>query len=444
MVIGGKFNRWLIVIGALLIQMSLGSIYIYSVFKPALKNNFPDWSNTDLALPAQVILAFFSLSMIISGRIHDRIGPRTTASIGAALLGLGLAIASFANSLLIFTLGFGVLGGLGIGAAYVCPIASCVKWFPDKRGLITGLSVAGFGAGGLVFTPIANYLIATAGIMPAFLYLGLIFFVAILIGARFLANPPADYCPAGWKPAAAKNNLTADSQDFAPKETLRTRQFWLLWFTYFSGCTAGLLVIMNITNIWQSISAINFARTLDLVPAADFSRTAALGSTAVIVVSVLNSLGRITWGKISDSLSRKKTLLAIFLMCGLAMFLLNFLSTYPLFIIGVSIIGFCFGGFLALYPAITADYFGTKNVGSNYGLMFSAYGAGGLFGPWLAPKLMAIVQKVPYEFIDKSGTVTIRYLEAGNYVNSFMIAGGLCIIAAILTFFLKHPQKSPE
>jgi OFA family oxalate/formate antiporter-like MFS transporter len=166
------FNRWLVVVGALLIQVSLGAVYIYSVFKPSLGTKFPDWSaTTDLTLPSQIIVAFVALSIVFAGRIQDRVGPKKVATAGGILLGLGLILASFAPNLLIFTLCFSVIGGIGIGAAYVCPIATCVKWFPDTRGLITGLAVAGFGAGALVFTPVAKTLIASQGIMPTFLWL---------------------------------------------------------------------------------------------------------------------------------------------------------------------------------------------------------------------------------------------------------------------------------
>lgn len=428
--------------GALLIQASLGAIYIYSVFKPALKSNFPDWSSTDLALPSQIVLACFALSMILSGRIQDKIGPRITASIGAVLLGLGLVIASQAHSLWVFVLGFSVLGGIGIGTAYVCPIAACVKWFPDKRGLVTGLAVAGFGAGGLIFTPLANYFISAFGIMPTFLYLGIIFFVAIITGAQFMATPPAGYCPPGWNPqqpaiASGPTGQSKEKIDYSTKEMLKTSQFWLLWFTYFAGCTAGLLIIMNVTNIWQSVSAINLAKSLNVITEIAFAEIVKAGATAVIIVSILNSIGRIVWGKISDSVGRKKTLLIIFLLCGLTMFALNSFTTYSLFLIGVAVVGFCFGGFLALYPAIIADYFGTKNVGANYGILFTAYGAGGLFGPWLAPKLMAGIQKIPYEVADKTGNILTKYVEAGTYLNSFVIAGVLCLTAAFLVLMLK-------
>jgi OFA family oxalate/formate antiporter-like MFS transporter len=163
-----KYNRWFTVVGALLIQVSLGAIYIYSVFKPALKDHFPSWSATNLALPAQALLAFGALTMVAAGKIQDRIGPKKTAISGAFLLLIGMYVAAKAQTLAQFVLGFGVLSGIGIYTAYVCPIATCVKWFPDKRGLITGLAVAGFGAGGLVFTPLANYFSPSVSWQPCF------------------------------------------------------------------------------------------------------------------------------------------------------------------------------------------------------------------------------------------------------------------------------------
>ncbi len=436
---GSKFNRWYVVLGAILIQVSLGAIYIYSVFKPALKAHFPAWSATDLVLPSQMVLAFFALSMIVSGRIHDRIGPKKTSLAGAGILLIGMYIAAKAHSLAQFVIGFGVLGGIGIGAAYVCPIATCAKWFPDKRGLVTGLAVAGFGAGGLVFTPLANYFISTLGIMAAFFYLGLIFFVAIIAGAQLMRVPPAGYCPTGWSPPKVQTNLFGGAKtEYSTKEMIKTRQFWILWATYFIGCTAGLLVIMNITNIWQAMAAANLSAQTAIIPSNVFNGILAAAAAAVMAVSVLNSLGRIAWGKISDNLGRKKTLVAIFALCGVSMLTLANLTSFPLFLAGVSAAGFCFGGFLALYPAITADYFGTKNIGANYGLMFSAYGAGGLFGPWLGPKLLQNVHNLNYEI---SGN-TVGSIAVGSYASSFIIAGILCFMAAFLLLRMGYHKEN--
>jgi len=194
---------------------------------------------------------------------------------------------------------------------------------------------------------------------------------------------------------------------------------------------------MNLTNIWQTIAAVDLSKTSMIIAAGAFANILAGAAVAVMAVSILNSLGRIAWGKISDIAGRKKTLLAIFLLCALALFFLNGLAAFWLFLAGVGIVGFCFGGFLALYPAITADYFGTKNIGANYGLMFSAYGAGGLLGPWLAPKLLSSVKDVPYETIDTAGKSMVKLFEAGNYSTSFFIAGALCLLAAFLITFLR-------
>jgi len=434
-------KRWLVVFGALLIQISLGAIYIYSVFKPALKEQFPTWTPTDLALPSQLVLAMFALSMIFAGRIQDKVGPRIIATIGGILLGAGLILAKYSTNLTTFVIGFSILGGMGIGAAYVCPIATCVKWFPDKRGLITGLAVAGFGAGGLVFTPVAKSLIATDGIMNTFMYLGLIFFVAVVIGAQLMKNPPAGWKPAGWNPKTASNNAGM-KEDFTWQEMLKTAQFWLLWLTYFAGCTAGLMIIMNITNVWQSCSMLAQSTTGQPLAMDVCARILSLGASAVIAVSILNAIGRIVWGKVSDNMGRKNTLTLMFLIAAAAMFALNWLTSYPSYISGIGIVGFCFGGFLALYPAVTADYFGTKNVGANYGWMFTAYGAGGLFGPWLAPKLMAIIKVIPYEAVDKAGVVATKTFEAGNYMNAFIISGVMCIISIILIRVVKAPHHA--
>lgn len=436
------FNRWLVVVGAMLIQVSLGAVYIYSVFKPALSAKFPSWSPTDIALPSQLILAFFALGVIFAGKIQDKIGPRIVASVGGAMLGAGLVVASFANDLTMFTLAFSVLGGLGIGAAYVCPIATCVKWFPDKRGMITGLAVAGFGAGALVFTPIAKAFIASSGIMTTFMYLGIIFLVAVVLGAQLMVVPPAGYKPEGWTPPApAPGAASSAGSDFTTLEMLKTPQFYFLWITYFAGCMAGLMIIMNITNMWQAPSMIELAKGMPTVTKDAFKTVADQGALAVMIVAILNAAGRLVWGLVSDKIGRKMTLIVIFAFAGVIMLALQMFTSYALFLFGVCSIGFCFGGFLGLYPAVTADYFGTKNVGANYGFMFAAYGVGGLFGPWLAPKLMTIVGKIPYEAMDK-GAMVVKQFSAGDYSTSFIISGVMCLASIGIVWMLKQPQKA--
>jgi len=429
-------NRWLVVLGAVLIQLSLGAIYIYSIFKPALKAHFPSWSATDLALPSQAVLAAFALSMVVSGRLQDRFGPKRTAIAGAFLLLAGMYVAAKAAGLFQFILGFGVLAGAGIGAAYVCPIAACVKWFPDKRGLVTGIAVAGFGAGSLIFAPVASMLISQIGIMASLFYLGLIYFFAIIIGALLMKNPSAGYCPPGAQPQVNQN--LASNIEFTPREMIKNPQFFRLWFTYFIGCSAGLLVIMNLANIWQSAALINIANTQEVISNNQFAAIMRQGVLAVMVVAIFNSLGRIVSGYISDRIGRQKTMAIIFVACGSAMVILAGLSSFALFLLAVSLIGFCFGGFLALYPAATADNFGVKNIGSNYGLMFSAYGAAGLIGPWLAPRLISNLRNIPYE----NAETAIKVVEVGSYSVSLILIGLLCYAAAFVVFNAKQKKAA--
>jgi OFA family oxalate/formate antiporter-like MFS transporter len=429
------------------------------VFQTPLKRAFPSWTETEVTLPAQVVLAAFALAAIFGGRIQDQLGPRKVATAGGIILGTGLVLAKFTGSLaagpalawLIAT--FSVLGGLGIGAAYVCPIATCVKWFPDKKGLITGLAVAGFGAGAFFFAPLAKGLISGVKyellgvklfplpeleIFDTFLALGVIFLVTVVAGAQLLRNPPDGYVPAGWKSPQSAPGST-QREHFSATEMLRTPTFWLLWLTYFAGCTAGLQVIMKASPIWQSFA---FAAASPPIGEAEFHRVTTAGATAVSILAIFNSLGRIFWGKVSDSIGRKKALMAMFVVCGPTMLALDSLRTFPQYLAGICVVGLCFGGYLALYPAVTADFYGTKHLGVNYGWMFTAYGAGGLFGPFLAAWLMKVEARVPYQVIEPGGKAVERQFAVGNYRQAFLVAGMACLVAAMGCLLLRAPKPA--
>lgn len=451
-------NRWWVVVGALVIQISLGAVYIWSVFQTPLMEQFPTWTETQVTLPAQIVLAAFALAVIFGGRIQDRLGPRLVATAGGLILGIGMILARFSGALepasalvwLIFT--YSILGGLGIGIAYVCPIATCVKWFPDKRGLVTGLAVAGFGAGAFFFAPLARALtcgdtyqllnvplfnIPQVGVFNAFMVLGIIFLVVVVAGAQMLRNPPKGYVPAGWVPPVPKTQDTARNTEYSPSEMLRTPTFWLLWITYFAGCTAGLQVIMKASPIWQSFTLETLSSPISEEA---FLGVATAGAMAVSILAIFNSIGRILWGKISDSLDRKTTLMIMFLICGVTMMSLDWMRIYPLYLIGISIVGLCFGGYLSLYPALTADYFGTRHIGANYGWMFSAYGAGGIFGPYLAARLMRVVDEVSYlTTCPIRGVDLEKIFTIGDYRLAFWIAGIACLVAAVLIKKVKTP-----
>ncbi len=452
-------NRWWVVAGALVIQISLGAVYIWSVFQTPLKAVYQDWSETQVTLPAQIVLAAFALAVIFAGRIQDRVGPRVVATAGGIILGAGLILAKFTEAFpsgtalvwLIAT--FSILGGIGIGAGYVCPIATCVKWFPDKRGLITGLAVAGFGAGAFFFAPLAKALISGGayelmgarlfdlpelGVFNTFLVLGVIFLVCVVAGAQLLKNPPAGYIPAGWTPPQAKTTAAAAAKvECSPMEMVRTPTFWLLWVTYFIACSGGLQIIMKASPIWQSVS---IEGLIPPILAADFSRIAAAGAVAVSIIAIFNSAGRILWGVVSDRIGRKITLIIIFLLSGAALLALDFLTSFPLFLACVSVVGLCFGGFLALYPALTADFFGTKNIGANYGVMFTAYGAGGIVGPYLAASMMRVIDQVAYEAKSATGEIVQKIFTIGDYQLAFIVAGIACVIAALLMTQIRPVQ----
>ena len=399
------FNRWLIVVGAILIQLCLGGIYIWSVFRKPLEMGMDDGglglSPSQATLPFSLVLIFFAIATVIGGRWQDKVGPRLVASVGGILLGVGMLLSAFGKSYPALALGYGVIGGIGIGFTYVCPVATGIKWFPDKRGLITGLSVAGFGAGALILAPVARALIDGIGIFSTLATLGIIFLVVVVAASQLLRNPPAGYVPAGWTPPETAQVI---KEQFSPGEMLRTPQFYSIWIMYFFGCLAGLMIIGQTSPIGQELAGYSAA-------------TAAL---AVMLLSIFNGAGRIFWGRVSDALGRTKTLFVMFLLCGVAMLLYSIIQAFPPYYwIGVAIVGACFGGYLALFPAITADFFGTKNIGVNYGFVFMAYGVGGLLGPQFAAKV----------------------LEAtGGYWLAFVVTGVLCLIAAGVTFVTKAPH----
>jgi OFA family oxalate/formate antiporter-like MFS transporter len=398
------FNRWTIVVGAILIQICLGGIYAWSVFRKPLEMAIEDGglglTPSHATLPFSLVLIFFAIATIIGGRWQDKAGPRLVASVGGILLGVGLLLAAFGKSFPMLVIGYGVISGLGIGLAYVCPVSTGIKWFPDKRGLIAGLSVAGFGVGALILAPVARGLIDSIGIFNTLATLGAVFLVGVVASSMLLRNPPEGWVPAGWTPPAA-SRMTKES--FSPRQMLATPQFYAIWVMYFFGCLTGLMIIGQASPIGQDLAGLS----------------AATAAGAVMLLSIFNGTGRILWGRISDGLGRMKTLFVMFLLCGATILLCNVIEAFPPYYwIAVSVIGLCFGGYLAVFPAVTADFFGTKNIGANYGFVFTAYGVGGLLGPQFAA----------------------RVLEAmGGYRLAFIVTGVLCLIAAGITFATRPP-----
>ena len=425
-------NRWLIVAGAILIQLALGAIYAWSVFTARLTD--PDgiyaFTASQTAWVFSSGLATFAIVMVLAGRLLPQTGPRSLAILGGLLLGAGYLVGGFlGHSFWAQLLGIGILSGTGIGLAYVVPIAVCVKWFPDKKGLITGLAVAGFGFGATIWVKLAGSwfggLINTTavfglpGVQSVFVIYGITFTALVLAGSVVMINPPENYMPANWTPPAANDGTSAGSLEFRSAEMLRKPQFYMLWTVFMFSGIAGLMVIYCIKLF--GIDALEYRGVVD---------AGAITGTAMAWYAIFNGLGRIAWGSVSDRIGRKQTIIIMSALQGITM-----LATYHIFItfgmvygfvFAAALIGFNYGGSFALFPAITADYFGNRNVGSNYGWMFTAYGVAGLAGPLLAGyfKDSAVGADSPIA-----------------WMTSFVVAGSVCLLGALVMTFARRPRS---
>lgn len=394
-------NRWLVVMGSLIMQLSLGAIYTWSLFNKPLVEKF-GWDASATVFTFSVTLVFFALSVIVAGRIQDKIGPRKVAAAGGFLTGLGVVLASFATTPSMLYLTYGVIAGTGIGSAYVTPLATCVKWFPEKKGLINGLVLAALGLGGVIFKPVILYFITNFGVSTAFLYLGLIYGTLIIVGSQFLAVPPAGYKPPGWTISTSQTTdvSTPGSKEYTILEAIKTPQYLALILLMLIGAVAGLMIIGVAADI--GIQMVNLS-------------LAAAGN-AVVTISLFNAAGRLFWGGVSDRFGRISSVLVIFVLLGLAMTFMSVIPmTYVTFLLATCVVGFCFGGTAALHPTIAAEWFGTKNVGNNYGGIFLFYGVGAL----IAPKL----------------TIALGFSDA------LLLGAVLCAIAVIIAFFVKPPAS---
>lgn len=428
-------NRWIIVIGAIMIQLALGAIYAWSAFTGALQSESFGFNKTMTQAIFSAGLLTFAIFTIIGGRLQKKYGPRMIALIGGVILGMGYILGGFVGPSFALKLIFiGVMGGAGIGLAYVVPIAVGVKWFPDKKGLVSGLAVAGFGFGALIWIMMANppsvlgingFLTLKEGaaytvsmVDTVFLIYGIAFLALVVIGSSVMINPPAGWKPKGWNPPEDKTEKKNFLSDLKPKEMIKTRQFYLLWMMFLIGALAGLMVIGNIQNFANS-TVDGFAVTGSeyATQAVDI---AVIG--AAICLPIFNGLGRIVWGKVSDNIGRKKSLIIMCIFQGIMMLSFFFTTANPIFFyIAAALIGFNFGGNFALFPSATADSFGSENIGLNYGYVFTSYGIGGIVGPILA------------------GMVK----DAGmSYLYAFIPAAILCFIAAGIAMIYKpHVAK---
>lgn len=404
-----------VILGALLIQLSLGAIYAWSVFTKPLQAS--GWSTADTQWPFTVGLVTFALVMLYAGRMLYVFGPRKLTVAGGMMLGAGylLAGATGGESFWPTLIGVGLLGGAGIGLGYVVPIAVGMQWFPDKKGLITGIAVAGFGLGAMIWVKLAGTwggLIADYGIGSTFMIYGVMFMVLVLSGSLWMSFPPNFVAP--------KPDHKGGRFDFHSSEMIRTVHYWSIFSTFAIGATAGLMCI-GLMKQFPSQALVSSGMP-------ELSADAAAG-TAMVIFAIFNAIGRIGWGKISDSIGhavncdhhgRKTSLIMMAASQGVFVIVFPYIAgiEYALYLFA-ALIGFNFGGNFALFPAITSDTFGHKFFGQNYGYVFLGYGVGGSIGPMLGGYLG----------------------DMNNFLLAFIITGFMNLIAAIIISTAKIPSK---
>ncbi|MGJ5817982.1 L-lactate MFS transporter [Paludibaculum fermentans] len=357
-------NRWWRVAGGLSMNLALGTLYGWSVFVAPLEAQF-GWKRAETSMVFTIAVIVFALSFVAAGRLQDKYGPLACSLAGGILVSLGFYLCSFTTSLNYLYLCFGVIGGLGNGFGYATPIPVMAKWFPDKRGLAVGLAVGGYGAGSAIFGPLSQLkLIPTYGLPATFQILGAIFLVMTIAGALLLRNPPPGYRPKDWTPPVVQG--AAVSRDFTPGEMLRTRTFYLMWLGYALGCSAGLMVISQL---------VPFAKSVGI-------GAAALSTMTLVVGAFGNASGRILSGWMSDRLGRINVLRTMIGICVLAMPALYAAgSNVALLYVAVFVVYWCYGTQLSVNGVAASDFWGTKNAGINYGILFTAWGVAGIIGP---------------------------------------------------------------
>jgi OFA family oxalate/formate antiporter-like MFS transporter len=387
---------WRVTFAGFIINLALGILYTWSVISKGIPESW-GWTESQKSLPYSVACLTFSIIMVLAGRMQDKLGPRLVATLGGILVGIGLVVASLSTGNLNFVVGFGLLAGAGIGFGYASTTPPAVKWFPAaKTGLIAGIVVSGFGLASAYAAPLANYMSAAYGTQRTMLVLGIAFTVVVVTLSQFVKAPPAGYKPAGSAPAPAAG-AAVKKEDFTSLEMLGTIQFYLLWFMYACGAGAGLMIISKMAAI------------------ADKQAGLKLGFILVGVLALGNGAGRVLAGLLSDKLGRKPTMMLCFLVQAVVIMLLSratqgsMLAAAPILALISALVGANYGANLSLFPSITKDFYGLKNFGMNYGLVFTAWGVGGFMLALGAGKVYDLYHTFSYAYY---GAVTLLILAA--------------------------------
>lgn len=392
-------KRWLIVLGTVIMQMGLGTIYTWSLFNAHLVTKF-GWELNAVSITFSITSFALAFATLFAGKLQDRFGLRRLTATAGIVLGLGLILSSQANSLLMFYVLAGVIVGFADGTAYITSLSNLIKWFPNNKGLISGVSVGAYGTGSLIFKYINGSLIDSVGVSNTFMYWGMIVMVMIVIGSLLVREAPVQAASQG----ATSTSTIAKPKDYTVKEMLRTKEAYLLFIIFFTACMCGLYLIGIVKDIGVQLAG------LDVQTAAN----------AVAMIAIFNTAGRLILGALSDKMSRLKLVGASLAVTAAAMLTLSYATlNFGLFFTCVAAIAFCFGGNITVFPAIVSDFFGLKNHSKNYGIVYQGFGIGALSGSFIAVFL-------------------------GGFKPTFVIFGLLCLLACIIAISLKPPVEKAE
>ncbi|WP_041087990.1 L-lactate MFS transporter [Jeotgalibacillus soli] len=401
-------NRWLIALSAVGIHLSIGSVYAWSNFTNPLIEEF-GWSNQQVQLTFSIAILFLGLSAAFLGHFVEKYGPRKAGLLAAAFFGAGITGAGFAvqlGSLPLLYLSYGVLGGIGLGVGYIAPVSTLVKWFPDRRGLATGLAIMGFGFAAAISSPIMDMLIKSVGIASTFYILGISYFIVMLFSSLYLAKPEEGWLPEGFKDKvnSGKVKLKQDLAQLTANEAVKTKRFYYLWIMLFINITCGIAILSAAKPLAEETIGLSTAEAAALVG----------------VLGIFNGLGRIGWASVSDYIGRTNTYTTFFVLQIGLFFMLPQTSTALLFQVMLAVIYTCYGGGFASIPAFIGDIFGTKQLGAIHGYILTAWAAAGLAGPLFAAWVK-----------DTTGT----------YAASLTVFGGLFIAALIVSILIRFDIK---
>ena len=390
---------WIVTLAAVGINLILGSLYAWGVIGKQLVGQW-HWTKADAALPFTASTVAFALTMIFAGRAQDKMGPRVVAMLGGYMFGLGLIASSLVKTPQLMLLTYGILGGAGIGLCYSATTPPSIKWFPAwRKGIITGIVVSGVGIAAVYVSPLTQYLLSVTSISQTFLILGTGAVIMITVLSQFLANPPAGFVPAGATAPATSPAVASGRRDLDWQEMLKTGQFYRLWLMFVLSASAGLMIIAHAPLIAKEQAHLD---KWSFLP--------------VAMLAIFNTLGRVVSGFLSDRIGRPRTMTLAYVVQAVNMAVFSFYTTPETLLFGAGLTGLCYGTIFTLMPAATADFYGVRNLGVNYGLVFTAFGVAGVAGPMLG--------------------------GAVKYSTSYQISAAMLVVGAILAFTAHPPAKA--